>query len=62
MYYFIYDLTHACHRNLLRHFRFKPYEFGVTTINRKIPNAFNGNHQKMMTHHSVMTSSLRIKI
>ena len=41
-------LTHACHRNVLRHFRFKqfsmgkPYKFGVTTINRKIPNAFKG--------------------
>ena len=41
-------LTHACHRNVLRHFRFnpfsmgKPYKFGVTTIDRKIPNAFKG--------------------
>ena len=40
--------THACHRNVLCHFWFKPfsigkpYKFGVTTINRKIPNAFKG--------------------
>ena len=43
-----FSLTHACHRNVLRHFRFKlfsmgkPYKFGVTTINIKIPNAFKG--------------------
>ena len=40
--------THACHRNVLRHFWFKPFsmgkpnKFGVITINRKIPNAFKG--------------------
>ena len=44
----VHPLTHACHRNVLRHFRFKPfsigkpYKFGVTTLNRKIPNASKG--------------------